>query len=132
VGPASRVPAHTRCWRALSRQLEEYFAGDRREFEPPLAPRGTEFQRTVWQAPRAVPYGATRSYSQLAREIGRPSAVRAVGAADGQNPISIIVPCHRVIGADGSLTGFAGRLQVKQRLLQLEGALSQGALPWDG
>jgi methylated-DNA-[protein]-cysteine S-methyltransferase len=104
-------------------QLDEYFAGTRRDFDLPLAPRGTKFQRDVWQALRRIPYGETISYAQLATRIGKPSAMRAVGAANGRNPLPIVVPCHRVIGADGSLTGFGGGLPTKQFLLQLEGAL---------
>ena len=103
------------------RQLGEYFAGERREFELPLAPSGTEFQMAVWRGLRKIPFGETSSYGELARRIRRPKAVRAVGAANGANPISIIVPCHRVIGADGSLTGFGGGLPAKRKLLALEG-----------
>ena len=105
------------------RQLDEYFAGQRRRFELRLAPRGTAFQLAVWQALQCIPYGHTCSYSELAGQIGRPQAVRAVGAANGANPLSIVVPCHRVIGRNGSLTGYAGGLPRKQLLLQLEGAL---------
>ena len=101
-------------------QLSEYFAGQRTQFDLPLKPRGTQFQMRVWQALREIPFGQTRSYMDLARAIGSPEAIRAVGAANGKNPLSIIVPCHRVIGADGSLTGFAGGLQVKAALLALE------------
>ncbi|VXC38587.1 Methylated-DNA--protein-cysteine methyltransferase [Pseudomonas sp. 8Z] len=108
---------------SVCRQLDEYFAGQRRQFELRLAPRGTTFQQAVWQALLAIPYGSTCSYSQLAEVIGRPNAVRAVGSANGANPISIIVPCHRVIGRNGSLTGYAGGLPRKQRLLELEGVL---------
>lgn len=107
----------------VCRQLDEYFAGRRRQFELRLAPRGTTFQQAVWQALQAIPYGHTCSYSELAGQIGRPQAVRAVGAANGANPLSIVVPCHRVIGRNGSLTGYAGGLPRKQLLLQLEGAL---------
>lgn len=107
-----------------ARQLGEYFAGQRRVFDLPLAPQGTDFQQRVWQALRAIPYGQTRSYAQLATAIGQPKAMRAVGAANGRNPLSIVVPCHRVIGADGSLVGFGGGLPVKTFLLRLEGALA--------
>lgn len=107
-------------------QLHEYFAGRRREFDLPLAPRGTEFQRLVWKALRAIPYGETRSYGQIAWAIGRPRACRAVGLANNRNPIAIIVPCHRVIGSNGSLTGYAAGLPVKAALLALE---KTGALP---
>ncbi len=105
------------------RQLREYLAGERRQFGCPLDLRGTEFQRQVWQAVRAIPYGQTRSYGDVAQAIGRPQAVRAVGAANRANPVPIIVPCHRVVGADGSLTGYGGGLALKERLLRLEGAL---------
>jgi methylated-DNA-[protein]-cysteine S-methyltransferase len=107
---------------SVIRQLREYFAGKRREFDLPLAPRGTEFQRRVWQALRAIPYGETICYGELARRIGNPRASRAVGLANGANPLPIIVPCHRVIGADGTLTGFGGGLAIKRALLALEGA----------
>ena len=103
-------------------QLREYFAGRRRTFDLPLAPRGTPFQRTVWDALTRIPYGETVSYGELARGIGKPQASRAVGLANGANPLPIIVPCHRVIGADGSLTGFGGGLEIKRRLLALERA----------
>ncbi|WP_404477354.1 methylated-DNA--[protein]-cysteine S-methyltransferase [Novosphingobium sp. BL-52-GroH] len=102
-------------------QLRAYFAGRLQAFDLPLDFRGTEFQISVWQALLAIPFGETRSYGALARAIGRPSASRAVGAANGRNPISIVAPCHRVIGAGGGLTGFAGGLEAKTRLLALEG-----------
>ena len=101
-------------------QLEAYFAGALRRFDLPLAPEGTPFQREVWSALTAIPYGETVSYGELARRLCRPAASRAVGAANGQNPIPIVIPCHRVIGADGSLTGFGGGLAIKRRLLDLE------------
>jgi methylated-DNA-[protein]-cysteine S-methyltransferase len=104
------------------RELDDYFAGTRRGFTLPLAPTGTEFQRRVWNALLEIPYGRVESYAALARRIGAPAAVRAVGAANGRNPLPIVVPCHRVVGADGSLTGFGGGLPLKQRLLALEGA----------
>jgi methylated-DNA-[protein]-cysteine S-methyltransferase len=104
-------------------QLAEYFAGSRTAFDLPLAPAGTAFQRRVWDALRTIPYGATLSYSELARRLGDPRATRAVGAANGKNPIPIIVPCHRVIGARGALTGFGGGLERKRWLLEHEGAL---------
>jgi methylated-DNA-[protein]-cysteine S-methyltransferase len=104
-------------------QLEEYFAGERDTFDLPLAAGGTEFQRAVWTALADIPYGELRSYRDIATAIDKPAAVRAVGAANGRNPLPIVVPCHRVIGSDGSLTGFAGGLEAKTRLLQLEGAL---------
>ncbi|HEY5803181.1 MAG TPA: methylated-DNA--[protein]-cysteine S-methyltransferase [Lysobacter sp.] len=112
--------------RTAARQLDEYFAGKRLHFELPLAPRGTPFQREVWQTLADIPYGETISYAQLAQRVGKPSAVRAVGAANGRNPLPLVLPCHRVIGSDGSLTGFGGGLPTKQFLLQLEGALPQG------
>ena len=105
------------------RQLEEYFAGKRRSFDLPLAPQGTPFQRQVWQTLAGIGYGETLSYGQLAARVGRPTASRAVGAANGRNPLPIVLPCHRVIGADGSLTGFGGGLPTKRFLLRLEGAL---------
>lgn len=104
-------------------QLQEYFAGRRRDFDLPLAPRGTEFQRQVWWELANIPFGGMISYAELALRVRRPTATRAVGAANGRNPIPIVLPCHRVIGADGSLTGFGGGLPTKQFLLQLEGAL---------
>jgi methylated-DNA-[protein]-cysteine S-methyltransferase len=110
-------------------QLEEYFAGKRRKFTVKLDPAGTDFQTRVWNALRTIPFGETRSYGQIATQIGSHKAVRAVGAANGANPLSIIVPCHRVIGASGKLTGFAGGLEVKARLLALENASGLGASP---
>lgn len=107
------------------RQLEEYFAGERTTFDVPLLMQGTPFQRRVWEALRTVPFGETRSYGDIARQTGRPTAVRAVGRANGRNPIAILVPCHRVIGADGSLTGFGGGLPRKQWLLQHEEAVAR-------
>ena len=104
------------------RQLGEYFAGERTVFDLPLDFRGTDFQKAVWEALLTIPFGETRSYADIARTIGRPSACRAVGAANGRNPISIVAPCHRVIGTNGSLTGFAGGLEAKRRLLAIEGA----------
>jgi methylated-DNA-[protein]-cysteine S-methyltransferase len=104
------------------RQLVAYFAGRLRAFDLPLAPNGTEFQRRVWTELTTIPFGATISYAQLARRVSSATAVRAVGAANGRNPIPIIVPCHRVIGSDGSLTGFGGGLSRKQWLLRHEGA----------
>lgn len=109
--------------RRAQAQLEEYFQGRRHGFDLPLAPRGTDFQQTVWRALATIPYGQTASYAQLAERIGRPTASRAVGAANGRNPLPIVLPCHRVIGADGSLTGFGGGLPTKRFLLELEGAL---------
>ena len=110
------------------RELAEYFRGDRERFEVPLSPRGTAFQHAVWDALSAVPFGETCAYGDLARRIGRPSAVRAVGAANGANPLSVVVPCHRVVGADGTLTGYAGGLPAKRWLLQHERALPPSLL----
>lgn len=111
-------------FRETARQLKAYFAGEMREFDLPLAPEGTNFEQTVWKALQEIPYGETRTYGDLAQRIGRPTASRAVGAANGRNPIPIIIPCHRVIGANGSLTGFGGGLPIKRQLLDLEGAVS--------
>jgi methylated-DNA-[protein]-cysteine S-methyltransferase len=104
-------------------QLRAYFAGELHTFELPLAPHGTPFQRRVWDALLAIPYGTTTTYGRLAQQLGDPRAVRAVGLANGRNPIPIIIPCHRVIGSGGSLTGYGGGLERKQWLLQREGAL---------
>lgn len=104
-------------------QLDAYFAGKRKTFDLPLDPHGTDFQRVVWNELSRIPYGETISYAQLSMRIGKASAMRAVGAANGRNPLPIVVPCHRVIGADGSLTGFGGGLPTKQFLLALEGAI---------
>jgi len=109
-------------------QLAEYFDGRRLEFDLPLAPQGPPFQRQVWQALREIPYGETITYGEQARRIGHPDAARAVGAANGQNPIAVIVPCHRVIGANGSLTGFGGGLERKRLLLDLEADAVNGAM----
>lgn len=109
------------------RQLRAYFAGELHEFELPVDPVGTEFQRQVWEALQAIPYGTTVSYSELARRLRKPTATRAVGAANGANPIPIIIPCHRVIGANGSLTGFGGGLDAKRWLLEHEHALPESA-----
>jgi methylated-DNA-[protein]-cysteine S-methyltransferase len=103
-------------------QLQAYFAGERRRFELPLSPRGTDFQRRVWSAVGAIPYGETASYSALAAAVGSPSAWRAVGAANGRNPLPVVVPCHRVLGAAGALTGYGGGLERKRALLDLESA----------
>jgi methylated-DNA-[protein]-cysteine S-methyltransferase len=102
-------------------QLADYFAGRRRSFDLPLDFQGTDFQKQVWAALLAIPFGETRSYGDLARAVGKPTAFRAVGAANGRNPISIVAPCHRVIGANGALTGFAGGLEAKRYLLRHEG-----------
>ncbi|MFJ2366957.1 methylated-DNA--[protein]-cysteine S-methyltransferase [Pseudomonas sp. NPDC087697] len=120
IGP-SQEDIHSPVLLEAERQLNEYFAGERVCFELELDFAGTEFQQKVWQALLTIPFGETRSYSQIAVQIGNPKAVRAVGAANGKNPLSIVAPCHRVIGASGSLTGFAGGLGAKQFLLTLEG-----------
>ncbi len=129
LAPGSRVAPGTGQNHAAIRQVEEYLAGERRSFDIPLDQRGTDFQKSVWRAVYAVPWGETVSYGEIARSIGKPEAVRAVGAANGANPHPIIVPCHRVIGADGSLTGFGGGLPLKRRLLTLEGVPEQRTLP---
>jgi methylated-DNA-[protein]-cysteine S-methyltransferase len=120
-GDAERVP-----WLPLldkvTQEVAEYFAGKRREFSLPLQPLGTDFQREVWRAIAEIPYGETRTYSEIARAAGRPSAVRAAGSATGANPIPILIPCHRVIAAHGKLGGFSGGLDAKRRLLALERA----------
>jgi methylated-DNA-[protein]-cysteine S-methyltransferase len=102
-------------------QLREYFVGTRTSFDVPLAPTGTEFQRSVWHQLLKIPYGKSITYGEQARRLGRPKSARAVGAANGKNPIGIIIPCHRVLGASGSLTGFAGGIELKRKLLALEG-----------
>jgi methylated-DNA-[protein]-cysteine S-methyltransferase len=125
-------PAPEPAWRrddgpfvAVCEQLTEYFAGKLQEFDVRLAPEGTEFQKRVWHELCRIPYGTSISYGELARRIGQPAASRAVGRANGQNPISIIVPCHRVIGADGTLTGYGGGIERKQWLLDHEAANSR-------
>jgi methylated-DNA-[protein]-cysteine S-methyltransferase len=119
---AADVPSDALVEQAVA-QVREYFAGSRREFDLPLAPRGTEFQRLVWRQLLTVPFGRTASYGDIAEAIGKPRAVRAVGAANGQNPISIIVPCHRILGSDGRLVGYGGGLWRKEWLLKHEGGL---------
>ena len=104
-------------------QLNEYFEGKRTTFDLPLAPEGTKFQRQVWSALRSIPFGSTISYSRLSEKLGNPKAIRAVGRANGQNPIPIIIPCHRVVGSNNELVGYAGGIERKRRLLQHEGAL---------
>ena len=110
------------------RQLNEYFAGERQAFDLTLDLIGTEFQKRVWTALLRIPFGETRSYGQIAADLGKPRAVRAVGAANGKNPISIVAPCHRVVGASGELTGFAGGLATKAKLLAIEGSFAVSAL----
>lgn len=110
--------------RDYTRELDEYFAGTRREFTFPLDMRGTDFQVACWRALLAIPYGETRTYADIARAVGRPQGFRAVGMANNRNPIAIVVPCHRVIASDGTLCGYGGGLDIKRKLLELEGALS--------
>jgi methylated-DNA-[protein]-cysteine S-methyltransferase len=113
--------------KACAEQLAQYFAGQRERFDLPLAPQGTEFQKRVWREIAALPFGKTITYAELAARAGSPGSARAAGAATGRNPIGIVVPCHRIVGADGSLTGYAGGLERKTRLLEIEGVL-QGSL----
>ena len=120
--PAERLGEETPVLTRGRAELLEYFRGERRAFTLPLDPRGTPFRRRVWEALAAVPYGQTVTYGELARQIGSPRAVRAVGQANHHNPLPILLPCHRVVGADGSLTGYAGGLELKRFLLALEGA----------
>jgi methylated-DNA-[protein]-cysteine S-methyltransferase len=119
LGAVSLDPEHPILIEA-ERQISEYFAAKRIQFDLPLEPRGTEFQKKVWEALRDIRFGKTKSYLDVARAVGSPDASRAVGAANGKNPLSIVVPCHRVVGADGALTGFAGGLATKAALLALE------------
>lgn len=121
---AVRFEDSDRTLSAYKHELEEYFAGNRRQFSFPLDLRGTTFQLECWQALLAIPYGETRTYADIARAVGRPQGFRAVGMANNRNPIAIVVPCHRVIASDGTLCGYGGGLDVKRKLLQLEGALS--------
>ena len=129
-------PADTATWRdardtplldQAEAQLHEYFAGRRTSFELPLAPAGTPFQRRVWQAIAGVPFGTTISYAELARRIGTPSAVRAAAAATGRNPLTVVIPCHRIVGSDGRMTGYAGGVERKRALLDLEGPSGDAA-----
>jgi methylated-DNA-[protein]-cysteine S-methyltransferase len=119
LGPLSEDPDNP-ILLETERQLAKYFAGKLKAFTVPLDLKGTEFQKSVWTALLTIPFGETRSYGEIARQIGKPAAVRAVGAANGRNPISIIAPCHRVVGSTGALTGYAGGLAAKERLLGLE------------
>jgi AraC family transcriptional regulator of adaptative response/methylated-DNA-[protein]-cysteine methyltransferase len=123
---AAFVPGRTPVTEAVERQVAEYFQGARRTFDLPLALAGTPFQTTVWKALRAIPWGETRSYGEVATAIGRPDAVRAVGKANGDNALAIVIPCHRVVGADGRLVGYGGKVWRKRRLLGLEGAALDG------
>ncbi len=124
--PEQWLAARTPLLEEAARQLKEYFSGARRVFSLPLSPGGTSFQRAVWEQLARIPYGETRTYGEIAAALGSPSAARAVGGACHRNPIGIVIPCHRVIGAHGSLTGYAGGLDVKAYLLRLEGALPAG------
>ena len=121
VRPGSFEEEETPLLAEAARQLTEYFEGSRRAFDLPLMPEGTPFEREVWKALEAIPYGQTRSYRQIAQQVGRPGACRAVGRANSRNPVSIFIPCHRVVGANGRLTGYAGGLEMKKALLALEG-----------
>jgi methylated-DNA-[protein]-cysteine S-methyltransferase len=125
VDPDSDWEMNRDCFKEAETQLLEYFNGERHEFDLQLAPTGTAFQLDVLKALQEIPFGETRSYLQIAQRINRPKAVRAVGAANGRNPLPIVIPCHRVIGADGSLTGFGGGLNAKVFLLELEGGLAR-------
>lgn len=118
--PSQGSTERARGFEAIVGQLEQYFAGERRSFDLPVAPLGTPFQRSVWKALTEIPYGETWTYGQLAEAIGRPTAARAVGAANGANPLPIVVPCHRVIGSSGTLTGYRGGIRFKRALLDLE------------
>jgi O-6-methylguanine DNA methyltransferase len=120
IGQAPRRPERTGIVALALDQIAEYLNGTRRQFDLPLDLRGTEFQRRVWAAVAGIPYGQTRTYAQIAQAIGKPLAVRAVGAANGANPLPLVVPCHRVLGSDGSLTGYGGGLDVKRKLLEME------------
>ena len=114
--------APTELTNRTANELQEYLAGKRTAFDIPLAPAGTEFQRAVWKALQNIPYGQTRSYADIAAVVGNPKATRAVGSANNRNPIAVLIPCHRVVGSNGKLTGYAGGLALKQRLLDLERA----------
>lgn len=120
AGPKDAAPGETPLLRRAAQELSEYFAGTRKSFGLPLGPAGTAFQKRVWDALAAIPYGETRSYGDMAAAIGSPRAGRAVGGANHRNPLPILIPCHRVVGADGSLTGYGGGLDVKRALLRLE------------
>ncbi len=119
-GPIDAEQKNTALLLEAKRQLDEYFAGERTEFQLPLNPKGTEFQNKVWHQLLQIPYGETRTYGQIAEAVGNPKASRAVGGANHNNPIAVIIPCHRVIGADGKLTGYAGGVDLKETLLRLE------------
>ncbi len=118
--PQEYILEETELMLQCKKQLEEYFAGKRKTFDLPLAPKGTEFQQKVWKALTEIPYGETRTYGEIAAAIGNPKAARAVGMANNKNPIGIIIPCHRVVGANGKLVGYAGGMEKKEFLLELE------------
>lgn len=118
--PKSYIQEETELILRCKKQLEEYFAGKRKTFDLPLAPKGTDFQQRVWKALQEIPYGETRTYGEIAAAVGNPKAARAVGMANNRNPIGIIVPCHRVVGANGKLVGYAGGMEKKEWLLELE------------
>jgi methylated-DNA-[protein]-cysteine S-methyltransferase len=124
IDPAWRHDPNALPLHQAATQLHEYFAGERTEFDLPLSPEGTDFQRRVWAMLREIPYGKTTTYGTIARELGDPKTVRAVGLANGRNPIAVIIPCHRVIGANGSLVGFGGGLDRKRALLDLESGVN--------
>jgi methylated-DNA-[protein]-cysteine S-methyltransferase len=128
LGEPDRRGREAEPFRAAADQLDAYFAGELTRFDLPLAPRGSEFQQRVWAALQEIPYGGTESYGELAQRIGSPGGARAVGLANGKNPIGIIIPCHRVVGADGALTGYGGGIERKKQLLDLEQAVSGAAL----
>ncbi len=130
MGAGRPPPGDNAVLREARQELEEYFRGERTRFDLPLAPRGTPFQQRVWRALCDIPYGETWSYQRVANAIGHPSATRAVGASNGKNPIAIVIPCHRVIGADGSLTGYGGGLPMKRWLLEHEAGRRQPGLPF--
>ncbi|MEP7200948.1 MAG: methylated-DNA--[protein]-cysteine S-methyltransferase [Chloroflexota bacterium] len=121
--PDARIVRHEKYLQHVARELAAYCDGELRDFAMPLDLRGTAFQLSVWQAVRRIAYGQTQSYTHIAQQIGQPNAVRAVGAANGANPVPIIVPCHRIIGSNGKLVGYGGGIALKHRLLQLEGVM---------
>src|SRR4051794_15000138 len=121
--PSGAPAGDARATAAAAIQLEQYFAGERTEFDLDIDLEGTPFEQRVWEELRAIPYGETVTYAEIARRVGRPTACRAVGRANGRNPIAVIVPCHRVVGSDGSLTGYAGGVEMKRALLELERAV---------
>jgi methylated-DNA-[protein]-cysteine S-methyltransferase len=127
-GAASAPQGDAASLGAAAVQLEQYFAGERTEFDLELALRGTSFERRVWEAVRAIPYGSTATYAEIAARIGRPGACRAVGRANALNPVALVVPCHRVIGSNGSLTGYAGGIAMKRALLELEARVAERRL----